>query len=108
MAKRIWGYIGLIVAFLGIIVGVFYYTYTTINNLLWAQRASNLTDVTSNFALTTELDFDSYWDDLDHSVYRLSKKNGSTKNDICLEMQNIEAEMGSEIDKIVIFSLDDK
>jgi signal transduction histidine kinase len=84
-------------------VAAFFFSYQSINDLLWAERADTLTSVISRVSKTTEMYFGNYWDDLDHDTSRLSDQSSPSESDLCALTKTIEKEQKLQEGSLLLF-----
>jgi signal transduction histidine kinase/CheY-like chemotaxis protein len=102
-ARRPIFFIGFIAFFLVIVASGFVVSYQTVNNLLWAQRAENLTTLMDGFSHTSEIYFSSEWDSLDDDANRIIASKATTESELLTVLGNIESERQDSKSKRLLF-----
>jgi two-component system sensor histidine kinase/response regulator len=105
--KTIWKEALFLTLLVGVVAGgavaAFFFSYQSINDLLWAERADTLTSVISRVSKTTEMYFEDYWDDLDHDTGRLSNQTNPTEASLCATTKTIEQEQKLQDGSLLLF-----
>ena len=105
--KPLWKQILFGILLVGIVAGgaaaAFFFSYQSINDLLWAERADTLTSVIGRVSNSTEMFFEDYWDDLDHHNNRLSAVENPTEAKLCDTARTIEQEQKLTSASLLLF-----
>jgi hypothetical protein len=88
--------LSLFALFIGVIATGFFLSFQSVDSLLWAQRAENLTTVMNGISKTTNLYFEDNWSDLDRLTSRLSNANYADEASLSSALKTIEARLGGD------------
>lgn len=89
--------------FLGIIAVGFFLSYYSVNNLLWSQRAENLTSLMGGITDSTDLYFSDSWKDLDHLTARISSSEYTDETALAGALKTIGTERNEKEEELLLF-----
>jgi signal transduction histidine kinase/CheY-like chemotaxis protein len=89
--------------FIVVVASGFLLSFQSVDSLLWAERADNLTSVMNGISKTTNLYFDDNWADLDRLTARLSATTYADEASLSSAIKTIEGERAVADEKILYF-----
>lgn len=95
--------LGLVIFFLGVIALGFFISYRSVDSLLWAQRADNLTSLMGGVRHNADLYFDDAFADLDNVGARLEDENFADEGALASELKKIEGERKNSSEHLLVF-----